>query len=536
MTTDLQLLLVHHGSCQPVLERAVDRRKLVPRPAPRTSGKGQLGGGRVGDLGDLHVQRWGVVAPPGDAGDKLIAKIRLLMELRAEQQQAEVRVYRSAPTFQSDLPLILALQWRDAYIDDFHTLDHHLPLYLLILGDLTEVPLAVQQALTTTGRRMVGRLAFDSLDQYHSYAKKVCRSEREQSRQDQARALFHTVRDGTDATSAGYDNLLRHVIRELRHARGRADGPIDESGSERPSSAEFLTATATSARPTLLFTLNHGLGAPQQGWSSAREQRRYQGAVSFGNGQWLDPDSLADRPFLPDGIWIMHSCFGAGTPTRSPYLDWVTRIAEETGDRDQLDRVLASLPRTGEPFIAHLPKTILAHPEGPLAFIGHVDLAWTFSFADPDDPARSRPGNVARMVADILDGHRVGQGTRALFDYLGIVITYLATLYTDERGDADADQRALWWMIWQDLAGYIVLGDPAVRLPLARPSPSPPQPARSPALAPLDRLERAIARVILLERPENAMRRERLPRDLTTERFEQLVERYRHAGRKGITE
>jgi len=37
--------------------------------------------------------------------------------------------------------------------------------------------------------------------------------------------------------------------------------------------------------------------------------------------------------------------------------------------------------------VAALPKRLLSHPNGPIAFIGHVDAAWMHGFVDnPDHP------------------------------------------------------------------------------------------------------------------------------------------------------
>ena len=37
-------------------------------------------------------------------------------------------------------------------------------------------------------------------------------------------------------------------------------------------------------------------------------------------------------------------------------------------------------------FVAALPKRLLAHPRGPIAFVGHVDTAWFHGFDDPNNP------------------------------------------------------------------------------------------------------------------------------------------------------
>src|SRR5262245_36547027 len=50
-----------------------------------------------GDPNSLRDQGWGVIAPTGDVGDRLLALARPLIERRAADQDAEVPVYRVPP-------------------------------------------------------------------------------------------------------------------------------------------------------------------------------------------------------------------------------------------------------------------------------------------------------------------------------------------------------------------------------------------------------------------------------------------------------
>jgi hypothetical protein len=159
-----------------------------------------------------------------------------------------------------------------------------------------------------------------------------------------------------------------------------------------PSPDELL-ARVGGGDPSVLFTLSHGEGAPRGGWTSHEEQRRRQGAMSFGREGKLTGDDLRARPFLPGGVWFMLACYGAGTPNFSAYRHWLAQLAGAGQFRGKPEAVLAGLPGPQDrPFIAALPQAVLANPAGPLAFMGHIDLAWTYGFQELDAaPPTARP-------------------------------------------------------------------------------------------------------------------------------------------------
>ncbi|HEX7839197.1 MAG TPA: hypothetical protein VF469_17085, partial [Kofleriaceae bacterium] len=197
------------------------------------------------------------------------------------------------------------------------------------------------------------------------------------------------------------------------------------------------------------------------GWDSPARRRAQQGALCLGRGQHLETEALAKARFVPGGVWLMFACFGAGTPRHSAYHPWLTRL-QAAGEYDaDLAPVLASLPREGEPpFIAALPEAALANPDGPLAIIGHLDLAWSYGFCDLDKMSRGeRHRRFHELVAQLVKGRRVGLS-------LGASLMRAKTLVQNELIVAADDAARLGhrWMVLQDLAGYVVLGDPAARI------------------------------------------------------------------------
>ncbi|QRK10608.1 hypothetical protein JQX13_11265 [Archangium violaceum] len=468
---DLELLLTHADDRRPTLAEGLPLDSTLNQARPAASQMPTHLWDSGGDPNDLSRQRWGVVAPEGPAGDRLLTLIEPLRKLRQEEQGASVRLYRAPPGL--DAPA--AVHWKKHVLHDEAVPEVEQPRYLLMLGDLDQLSLELQQVLGSDG--FVGRLAFSRDADYAAYVEKVLRWRRSPS-PAQARALFYTAHDGTRATSLGYQALISPSLQSCRERQSRGEflaRDILEVGDRDDMSVHGLLEQAAAPKPSVLFSLSHGLGAPRQGWRSVEEQHALQGSMSLGRGEQLDAAVLGSRPFLPGGLWFYLACFGAGTPSRSAFHTWLSQLRDAGQFSGRLEGLLASLPREGErPFVAALPKAVLANPQGPLAVIGHMDLAWSYSFQEQGSVARSRPSRFQGLLHSMVAGRRAGVGLDALWRFFRDANNELTTLYEQQeeaqRGGrpnpVDLAQRAHLWMLRQDLAGYVLLGDPAVQLPV----------------------------------------------------------------------
>jgi hypothetical protein len=466
----IDLLLVHPDDRAPLLSGGVDGMVAGGAPAPEPRPKREELWADEEAPDDLERQRWGVIAPAGDDGDRLIDAIAPLVEHR-RRQQGPVRIYRVP----ARMTLGEAARWKKRVFRSAADLDCDLPRYQLILGDLDQVPLAVQQVQAGDG--FVGRIAFDDLDGYRAYAAKVVRWEDRPAPVAEAHAVLHAVRDGTSATRLGYQALIAPGEDLLRRRQVAGDvryGELRVTGSERPTPDE-LWAAATMDRPGVLLSISHGVGVPRSGDAAVRggaaRQRRDQGALSFGRGGVLTGADLAGRGFLPGGVWLAVACFAAGTAETSDYRHWLDTLRRAGHVGSETGHVLDTLAHD-RPFVAALPKAVLADPDGPLAFVGHVDLAWVYSFFDLDDRPRRRPGRLAGVIQALLNRHRAGVAVRKLMLWFAEVNTELTAL-DDARArtgapldDHEQVRRGHLWMLRQDLVGYVLLGDPAIRLPI----------------------------------------------------------------------
>lgn len=435
---------------------------------------------------DLHQQLWGIIAPEGAAGDRLLELIKPLRERREQQQKADAVIYR----VNSAMEPVAAITWmRNDYWSAARNRPEYLPSYLLILGGPEMISWDLQQLLGADA--FVGRLAFDEERAYEAYVEKALRWDNESLGKD-AGVILYASRDGTLATAEGYSHLMRPILDIARQRIKNDQFPVSEMieigyGDGISPADEDLHKHAISmlnqAEHTpggLLFSMSHGVGAPRAGWSSWAAQRAEQGAIVVNQkGERLTASDVKTRPFLPGGVWFLFACFGAGTPATSAYYPWLERL-HQLGYGSSPARILSALPKTGEaPFVAALPQAALANPNGPLAILGHVDLAWSWAFLDYDlSPAAAPPKSRIERFQDILrslaQGHRFGVAHRDLAYHFRSLSVELSTLHGADAekklpsNELQRAQHAGLWMQREDLRSYVLLGDPAARLPLPR--------------------------------------------------------------------
>jgi len=453
----LLTLFLAHADDGPVLAGGLplDSLALAPLAPAENALTGTLWD-HGGDQGSLSSQRWALVAPSDAAGDRLLELMEPLRRRRREEQGAEVRVYRVDPTMDG----VASERWMRSVFRTSASRERELPRYLCILGDLEQVSLDLQQALAAEA--FVGRIAFRRDEDYRAYAAKVLRWEEAPSPEPSGRALFFATGDDQGA-------LVQPALSACREGAQMGDFDAREV-THLDGGADRLFKAAADPGPGVLFTLSHGAGAPRGGWASPERRREHQGSLELGGEQRLTAERIEGRPFLPGGLWFCFACYGAGTPARSAYLPWL-QLLERSGLL--APGAEAVLPRPeGPPFVAALPQAALANPDGPLAFIGHADLAWSFSYQDLG--GQSHAGRFAGVVMDLMRGRRAGVAHHGLMRFAGEVSTALRILEEEDAAALAAGRpsrttplrRGCLWMSWQDLRAFVLLGDPAVRLPL----------------------------------------------------------------------
>ena len=440
----------------------------------RRSVTGQLGTVPWVDPMQIGQTGWGIVfsaSMPEDHCQIIQKALAPLLALRQRQAGVLYRVYAGRHGYRSGDTASMFLRRPPRNADAANPADPRatgVPYYLLLVGDPNDIPFSFQYQLDV--QYAVGRLDFgDDLTAYRNYALNVVSVEEESAATPNSQVVFFgTEHPGDEATALTSDHLIAPLA---QHFRARAVGSpwqILRIAPAKATKANLLKILQLTPPPALLFTATHGLEfAPDD-----PRQRNLQGSLLCQNWSgrkgyvppeaYLSASDVTEAVDLRGMILFFFACFGAGTPQtdayhRAEFKERATPIAEN-------------------PFVAALPKAILALKDhGALAVIGHVERAWGLSFLTD---VTSRPGGTegrkrehvevfASVIERLLAGHPVGSALDFMNMRYAAIATELTYLY-DQIGDPpsveDVYRLAELWTANNDARGYIVVGDPAVRL------------------------------------------------------------------------
>lgn len=332
------------------------------------------------------------------------------------------------------------------------------PYYLLIVGNPDVIPYSFQYQLDV--QFAVGRLFFDTLEEYANYARSVVDAETGNVKLPYE-ATFFGVRNADDPpTNLSAENLVAPLADEI--GSKNPDWRINRFLAEEATRAQLSQVLGGTQTPAFLFVASHGMGFPKDD----PRQKPHQGAILCqdwpGPQQWRQPipedfyfagDHIDSSANLLGTMAFFFACYGAGTPE---YDDFHRQAFNE---RSQI---------AAQPFIAQLPQRLLGHPRGgALAVAGHVERAWGYSFMWGQ---AGRQVEVFRSaMLRLMEGHPVGSAFEFFDERYAEIASDLTVLQDEiEVGfKADPYKVAGLWTANHDARNYIILGDPAVRIPLA---------------------------------------------------------------------
>jgi hypothetical protein len=409
---------------------------------------------------DLSEAGWGLVFPAKSDPSRVLKSLEPLISWRREEAgEHAVRLFvHDDGYFENDT----AAGWLRRHNVSLSVVDPTLgvPYYLLLVGKPNEIPFEFQYELDLYWG--VGRVDFEELDDFRSYAESVVRSEKRNASVLEARdlVLFAPCHDFDRATqlfsqdvaiplafgSEGRPRLgerqgfgLRHLLGERATKAALTD--VLRGGQSRPAAALVLAGS-------------HGLSMTSDDY----RQRVHQGALicqdwpGYGHiaqEHWFGASDVPDDADLIGTMYFLFACYGAGVPE-------FDNFSRDSGEPARL------APAS---FSARLPQALLAQKAGgALAVLGHVDRAWTSTFRTRGIGAQTQ--GMRDVIARLLKGDRIGYATDVFNMRWAALSVHLSEVLKDRAAGASLTEAdfAAQWCARDDARNYIVLGDPATRL------------------------------------------------------------------------
>jgi hypothetical protein len=435
-----------------------DNRSLVNWYGQRQQGHFGIKEGH--DPERLDESGWGVVFP-ANTNPAIVDALRPLLDWRKTQAAAQFEHYYKE--YSGGTGGVRPNESKGSWLgrqgaENFGPVDpENVPYYLLLVGSPEEIDYRFQYLLDV--QYAVGRIYFDTVEEYANYAQSVVEAEKQQLKLGRKVTFFGMANPDDPATNLSAKNLIQPLTDYVDQWKLKGVNPWqaqavlkDEATKQRL--ADFLGGSDT---PALLLTASHGMSFP----NGDSRQLRHQGALLCQDWQgprrhrgpipedlYFSADDLASDAKIWGTIAFFFACYGAGTPM----YDEFTRQAFK-------DRREAIAPR---PFISRLPQKMLAHPKGgALAVIGHVERAWGYSFVW----GKGRSLTAFESTLDtLMKGAPIGYAFEVFNERYGEFATELTQALDDAQwSKPDPLEIAGKWTAHNDAKTYVVRGDPAVR-------------------------------------------------------------------------
>ncbi|MEO7274090.1 MAG: hypothetical protein ABIX28_08410 [Vicinamibacterales bacterium] len=396
------------------------------------------------DPSNLAETGWGIVLPAGESSETVgvLQALEPLLARRREQAGDRFRVleYRRGEDAHSFLARYGEQLGAPSLID--------VPGYLLLIGAPSHIPFDVQVMLCLY--YAVGRLAFDSVEEYASYAAATAQHEDAPER-PRHRVVAFAPGAASNPPLDGADACVAESV-----SRVPRKGPAPQTELVvGPSATRHGLLEALAGGPSdLLFTVTHTLVYPP----GHPRQRDRQGSLlcapSGSDADTMDDRVLAAADLSDDvdlrGMISVHAgSFCAGTGQ-------VDSLAVQAFKEQHL---LAP-----EALVGPLPRRLLGRARPVLAVIGQIDRLALWG------PVEQRWTKLTPLLQDLhirlIRRNRVGHALSGAAVAWASLSAQLAEALSRISPSRPADEAgiAATWAHKETVRSVVLIGDPAVRL------------------------------------------------------------------------
>jgi len=408
------------------------------------------------DPKNLSKSGWGIIFTH-DADPAVKEALGELIALRKDQAGERFRIYEKEEGYRpgESKPRFLARH----NVSPGPVDPERMPYYLMIVGSPAAIPYEFQYQLDV--QFAVGRIFFNTLQEYADYAAGVKAAETGKIRLPREMSFFGVANPDDKATNLSSDYLVKPLFERL--AKDQPNWSFNTFLKDQASKSQLSRLLGGDMTPALLFTASHGLSFPL----NDSRQISHQGALLCQD--WPGPLQWKGRGGIPQDFYFTgedltryanlsgliafyFACYGAGTPLNDEFSKQTFKKRE------------AIAPY---PFLAGLPTKMLSNSKGSaLAVVGHVERAWGYSFAWPGVEPQTTV--FESTLKRLLEGHPVGSAFEFFDDrYAELASDLSIELEEIEYGKkANPYELAGMWTANNDARSYVILGDPAVRLPV----------------------------------------------------------------------
>ncbi len=331
----------------------------------------------------------------------------------------------------------------------------HFPYYVLLIGDPKSIPYKFQSELDVN--HAVGRIFFQNVKDYESYARSVVRAEERPRPRSQDVVFFGTEHKDDPVTQQTAQDLVHKLAGSVLEPPTR--WTVREVLGEEARKERLRALLGGSETPAFLFAACHGLGFDvgderQEDCQGALACQDWRGPAvedGIGDDQWFAASDVLEKASLHGLVAFFYACFGVGTPQRDNF------------DLQAAGRPTPIAPR---PLVSRLPQRLLCQPDGgALAVIGHVDRAFPESFSGSQQGEGL--GAFLYGMRRLLQGHTVGWAMEYFNQSYAALAAMAGNIEQDwhDREEVDKELFARLWLVRNDARNFVVFGDPAVRLP-----------------------------------------------------------------------